>query len=125
MGFFTGFFAGFALTTSVLYITIQTHQTNRINQRNTIREQVQTLNWTSSPVGAYDRRFIPQDQDPRRSTEYGTYRREPPTTKDMLKHRWNKEVETLVRKAHESRWEDARETVAEGWNAAMKYVKRE
>lgn len=42
-----------------------------------------------------------------------------------MKHRWNKEVETLVRKAHESRWEDARETVAEGWNAAMKYVKRE
>lgn len=42
-----------------------------------------------------------------------------------MKHRWNKEVEALVKKAHESRWEDVQEAAVDGWNAAVKFVKRE
>lgn len=42
-----------------------------------------------------------------------------------MKDRWNQEVQKLARKAYESRWEDVREGAVEGWNAAMRFVKRE
>lgn len=42
---------------------------------------------------------------------------------DALKHRWNKEVETLARKVYESRWEDARNAAVDGWKAAKRLVK--
>lgn len=45
--------------------------------------------------------------------------------KETLKHRWNQEVEKLARKAYESRWDDVRETAAEGWKAAMRLVKKD
>lgn len=45
--------------------------------------------------------------------------------KEILKHQWNKEVEVLTRKAHETRWEDVRDAAAEGWKAAARVVKRE
>lgn len=153
MGFFSGFvcpkthpqsnplveslliatqFTGFALTTSVLYITIQAHQNNRIEQRDAIRQQAQALQWIASPIGAYDRRFTPKELERRQKNDESGYYSEPagrqrqqPTTKEILKHRWNKEVEALARKVHESRWEDAQQSVAEGWDAARKYVKGE
>ncbi|KAF7115548.1 hypothetical protein CNMCM5793_002642 [Aspergillus hiratsukae] len=121
MGFFAGFFSGFALTSMVLYLTIQVHRANRLEQSQIIREQLRTLNWIASPIGAYDRRLMPKDQpqlDPERS-------RLQPTLKDFLKHRWNEEVETLARKAYESRWEDARDTAVAGWKAAMRLMKKE
>ena len=108
------------MTTSVLYITIQVHKSNRLGQRNAIRQQVEALNWISSPRGAYDRRFTPKDLP-----QHGVTRPTQPTTKDMLKDRWNQEVQKLARKAQESQWEDVREGAVEGWNAAMRFVKRE
>ena len=125
-------FTGFALTTSVLYITIQVHQSNRIQQRDAIRQQVQTLQWIASPIGAYDRRFTPKELERRQKNNETGYYSEPagkqkqqPTTKELLKHRWNQEVQALARRVHESRWEDARERVADGWKSARKYVKGE
>ncbi|KAJ5086321.1 hypothetical protein NUU61_007628 [Penicillium alfredii] len=119
MGFFAGFSSGFALTTSLLYVTVQVHRATRLEQRRVIREQVDQLNWLSSSAGAYDRRFAPKDL-PKQREEV-----QKPTMKEILKHRWNQEVEILARKAHETRWEDARDTAVDGWNAAMKLVKKE
>lgn len=45
--------------------------------------------------------------------------------KEVLKHRWNKEVENLTRKAYDSRWEDFRDGAAESWTAVKKYVKKD
>lgn len=49
----------------------------------------------------------------------------PITVKEVLKNRWNTEVEKLARKAHETRWEDVRDTTAEGWRGLMNLVKKE
>ncbi|KAG2414083.1 hypothetical protein HFD88_003274 [Aspergillus terreus] len=123
MGFISGFFSGFALTTSVLYLSIQVHRSNRLEQRNLIREQTQLLNWLASPTGAYDRRLIPievrqpEKKDPAEPPRY--------PMKDLLKHRWNEEVQTLARKAVETRWEDVRDTAGESWKILMRLVKKE
>ncbi|OOG01160.1 hypothetical protein ASPCADRAFT_920 [Aspergillus carbonarius ITEM 5010] len=122
MGFFAGFFSGFALTTSVLYITLQVHKANRLEQRNLIREQTRALNWMASSTGAYDRRLLPSDAE---QEEIKKLRESKPPLKDFLKQRWNQEVETLARKAYESRWEDARDTAVEGWKTVVRLVKKE
>ncbi|KAI9039481.1 MICOS complex subunit Mic12 family protein [Aspergillus affinis] len=123
MGFFAGFFSGFALTTTALYLSIQVHRSNRLDQSEVIREQTQILNQLASPIGAYDRRLAPTTlPKPDKETSPESAR---PELKDLLKHRWNKEVETLARKAYESRWEDARATAAEGWKSVVRLVKRE
>ncbi|KAJ5281872.1 hypothetical protein N7478_007244 [Penicillium angulare] len=124
MGFFTGFVSGFALTTSVLYITIQIHHTNRLEQRRVIREQVDQINWLASSVGAYDRSFLPPDT-PRRLEDRLSKKDGSITMKEVLKHRWNQEVEKLSQKAHETRWEDIRDTTAHGWNAARDVFKKD
>ncbi|SPB52965.1 unnamed protein product [Aspergillus niger] len=116
-------FSGFALTTSVLYISLQVHKANRLEQRNAIREQTRALNWLASSAGAYDRRLLPQETQKRPGEQED--RATKPALKDFLKHRWNQEVETLARKAYESRWEDARDTAVEGWKTVMRLVKKE
>jgi altered-inheritance-of-mitochondria protein 5 len=72
----------------------------------------------SSPTGAYDRRLAPREPLP--SAEPSQ-----PSQEDLLKHRWNKEVERLAHKAYESRWEDVRNTAVDGWKAAKRLVKGE
>lgn len=144
MGFFAGFvrssssglpvsrsndflndqFNGFALTTSVLYITIQVHRTTRLEQRKAIREQVDQINWLASSAGAYDRRLAPDDATGRLEGRLARQDAQP-DMKDILKHRWNQEVEKLARKAYQSRWEDVRETAVDGWNAVMRLVKKD
>ncbi|BDD55077.1 hypothetical protein MPDQ_006860 [Monascus purpureus] len=127
MGFFSGFFSGFALTTSIVYISLQIHRSNRIAQRDAIREQVELINWLSSSSGAYDRRFLPKPPRQMAGEQEAGRIRWPsqPSIKDVLKHRWNDEVEALAKKAFESRWEDGRDIALEGWKAAMRLVKRE
>lgn len=121
MGFFTGFFSGFALTTTALYLTVQVHRSIRLEQRDAIRQQTQALNSLSSPVGAYDRRLAPKDiPQPEETTEPVR-----PTMKDLLKHHWNQEVEKLARQAYNSRWEDARDAAVEGWNTVVRCIKKE
>ncbi|KAJ5131785.1 hypothetical protein N7448_005943 [Penicillium atrosanguineum] len=124
MGFITGFFSGFALTTSLLYITLQVHKETRLEQRKIIREQVDRINYLAASSGAYDRRFEPL-YTPRRLEDRAARRSEESDMKEVLKHRWNKEVEKLARKAHETRWEDVTDTATEGWKAAVKFIKRD
>ncbi|KKK18415.1 hypothetical protein P175DRAFT_0498970 [Aspergillus ochraceoroseus IBT 24754] len=119
MGFFAGFFSGFALTTSMLYLTVQVHRSTRIDQRDAIREQTQNINWLALSTGAYDRRLIPSDI-PRSKEGAAT-----PQMKDKLKHRWNEEVQKLARKAYDSRWDGVRDTAAEGWKSVKRLVKRD
>ncbi|KAE8354881.1 hypothetical protein BDV28DRAFT_68233 [Aspergillus coremiiformis] len=122
MGFLTGFFSGFALTTTALYLTIQVHRSIRLEQRDAIRQQTRALNWLSSPVGAYDRRLAPRDIP---QPESETNEQQRPSMKDLLKHHWNQEVGKLARKAYDSRWEDARDTAVEGWKTVVRLVKKE
>ncbi|KAL4905739.1 hypothetical protein BDW74DRAFT_177442 [Aspergillus multicolor] len=123
MGFFTGFFSGFALTTSALYITIQVHRSIRLEQKTAIREQTRTINWLASSRGAYDRRLLPKNDEPRVSTEGLAPSRS--AVKDQLKHRWNEEVRALARKAYNAQWEDVRDMAVESWNGVSRFVKRE
>ncbi|KAL4868139.1 hypothetical protein BDV12DRAFT_106495 [Aspergillus spectabilis] len=123
MGFFIGFFSGFALTTSVLYITIQVHRSNRLDQKAALRDQTKMMEWLASSRGAYDRRLLPQDEAP--PLREGKLAPSRPKMKDQLKHRWNEEVRTLAWKAYDSRWEDARDTAVEGWEGLRRFVKRE
>ncbi|KAJ5562203.1 hypothetical protein N7535_003341 [Penicillium sp. DV-2018c] len=125
MGFFTGFLGGFAFTSSVLFITLQVHRSNRISQRKAIRDEVAQIDWLNSSAGAYDRRFLPEDLPRRRHEELEERKRAEPTMKEILMHKWNKEVEILNQKAHEIKWEDVRNTAANGWKAVAQAVKRE
>ncbi|KAL4877178.1 hypothetical protein BJY04DRAFT_131678 [Aspergillus karnatakaensis] len=123
MGFFVGFLSGFTLTTSVLYITIQVHRSNRLDQKAAIRDQTKSIEFLALSRGAYDRRLLPKEEDAMLKDEEGTPSR--PKMKDHLKHRWNEEVRTLVRKAYDSRWEDVRDTAMEGWEGVRRLVKWE
>ncbi|KAL2817882.1 hypothetical protein BJX63DRAFT_429572 [Aspergillus granulosus] len=130
MGFFAGFFSGFALTTSMLYLTIQVHRSNRLAQRNAIREQTQAINYLALSRGAYDRRLLPADKDAEEVSAQvmglGSSRSGSGSgMQDQLKHQWNEEVRKLARKAYESRWEDVRDTAVEGWKGVRRLVKRE
>jgi altered-inheritance-of-mitochondria protein 5 len=85
---------------------------------------VDSINYLAAPSGAYDRRFEPL-YTPRRLEDRAAQRADQTDMKEILKHRWNKEVEKLARKAHETRWEDVTDTAIEGWKAAVKFVKRD
>lgn len=100
------------------------HHANRLEQRKVIREQVDQINWLASSSGAYDRRFLPQET-PRRHEGKQIDQEGQASIKEVLKHKWNQEVEALARKAHETQWEDVRHATTNGWNAALKAVKKE
>jgi len=121
MGFFSGFFGGFALTTSVLYLSVQIHRSTRIAQRDAIREQVEIINDIASPLGAYYRRFA-QDVPNESSIVL------PPrklSAKDLLKQQWNKEVQALVKKTVSLRWQDVTNTATEVARTISELVKRQ
>lgn len=82
------------------------------------------INYLAASAGAYDRRFEPQ-YTPRRLEERPARRDEQPDMKEVLKHRWNQEVEKLARKVHETRWENVTDTAVEAWKAAMKFLKKD
>ncbi|KAL2841111.1 hypothetical protein BJX68DRAFT_246013 [Aspergillus pseudodeflectus] len=127
MGFFAGFFSGFALTTSMLYLTIQVHKSNRLAQKQAIREQTQAISYLALSRGAYDRRLLPADRDAEEVSAQvmGVGGASGSGMRDQLKHQWNEEVRKLARKAYESRWEDVRDTAVEGWKGVRRLVKRE
>jgi altered-inheritance-of-mitochondria protein 5 len=138
MGFMTGFvsyhfpfpqqgvhhlihqqFGGFTLTASVLYLSVQVHRSTRIQQRDAIREQVAILNDISSPLGAYYRSFAQEETPLRKDTS------KKPSAEELLKHQWNKEMETLATKALNLRWQDVSQTATEGFKTISRFVKRE
>lgn len=116
---------GFAFTSSVLYVTVHVHRSTRIAQRKAIREQVDQIDWLVSSSGAYDRHNLPVDIPRRRREELEAQKQAEPTMKEILKQRWNTEVENLTRKAYETRWQDIRDATADGWKAATQIIKRE
>ncbi|KAL4774823.1 hypothetical protein BDW60DRAFT_180466 [Aspergillus nidulans var. acristatus] len=124
MGFLTGFFSGFALTTSVLYITIRVHHSTRLDQKAVIRDQTRMIEWLASSRGAYDRRLLPKDDETSMALG-GTLAPARSGMRDQLKHRWNEEVRVLARKAYNVQWEDVRDTAAEAWMGMKRYVKRQ
>ncbi|KAL4975445.1 hypothetical protein BDW66DRAFT_137281 [Aspergillus desertorum] len=124
MGFFTGFFSGFALTTSVLYITLQNHRSTRLDQKAAIRDQTRIIEWLASSRGAYDRRLLPKDDEARTPSE-ATLSPSRSGVKDQLKHRWNEEVRALARKTYNAQWGDVRDTAVEGLRAMKRSVKKE
>jgi len=132
MGFATGFFGGFALTSSILYLSVQVHRANRLQQQAIIREQIEILNALASPAGAYYRKFAPLQSEAghwnvKKDKEDNdeVFKRRRPSKQELLKHQWNKEAESLVRRALAVRWEDVRGTAAEGYKTITRLVKRE
>jgi altered-inheritance-of-mitochondria protein 5 len=120
-------FGGFTLTTSILYLSLQVHRTNRLQQRNAIREQTEIINYLASPAGAYYRRFAPEYNQSKLEevSELTPLPSRRPSREDVLKHQWNKEVETLARKALAVRWQDVQEIAMEGFRTISRFVKKE
>lgn len=108
------------MTSTLLYLSIKVHSSNRLEQRDAIHEQVRLLRNLASPIGAYDRRLAPKNPLP---TDDTAPQPSQPSMEDRLKHHWNKEVEKLAKKAYASRWQDARDAAVEGWKAAKRLVK--
>jgi altered-inheritance-of-mitochondria protein 5 len=107
-----------------LYLSVQVHRSNRLQQRQAIREQTEIINEIASPLGAYYRRFAPDSQQTPTVAVAGAEPRRP-STEELLKHQWNKEVETLAKKAFSLRLEDVREDAMKGIKTISRLVKRE
>jgi MICOS complex subunit MIC12 len=134
-------FSGFTFTTSVLYLTLQYHRSNRLHQQAIIREQTEILNSLASPAGAYYRRFAlpPHNRIKNKNLteleegdatadegEQQQQRARPrPGTEEILKHEWNKEIASLARRVFAVRWEDVTETAVEGCKTITRLVKKE
>jgi len=107
MGFLTGFFGGFTLTTSILYITLYLHQTNRQYQHALLREQIDILNSLGLPAtGAGELRNGHSASAVMERRGY--YLRGRPGVVELAKAQWNRELEALVRSTQEVTWADTR-----------------
>ncbi|EED23972.1 conserved hypothetical protein [Talaromyces stipitatus ATCC 10500] len=122
MGFMAGFFGGFTLTASVLYLSVQVHRSTRLAQRDAIREQVEILNDISSPLGAYYRRFA-EDDDLQKSRIVPPPKK--PSAEELLKQQWNKEVKALAQKTFTLGWQDVTNTANEVTRVISELVKRQ
>ncbi|KAF2704850.1 hypothetical protein K504DRAFT_389254 [Pleomassaria siparia CBS 279.74] len=94
MGFTTGFLGGVTLTSSILYLTIALHTKNRVTQAALLRQQRLVLTNTIEP--------IPPPPEP-------IAREAPVGLVEMAKDRWNRELETAVRKVYNTDWRRVRE----------------
>ncbi|KAK2760877.1 hypothetical protein FQN54_002117 [Arachnomyces sp. PD_36] len=130
MGFTSGFAGGLTLTTSILYLTLHLHRSNRLYQHTLLREQIDILNSIASANTAEAdalRDAIELRNSERRRGVYRTEGEEVqrrPTVTDLLKERWNGELIALVRRTHEIRWEKVWENAGEGWDAAVRFVRK-
>ena len=91
MGFTTGFLGGLTLTYSLVYLSVYVHRANRTHQSLLLRQQAKLLNSHVDP--------------PEPEYEPPTYRVESAGLEEQLKDRWNREIETIVRKAQTTDWE--------------------
>lgn len=94
MGFTTGFLGGLTLTYSLLYLSVYVHRQNRTHQALLLRQQSRLLNSVIDP--------------PEPEYDLPPYRLEQGGLEELLKDRWNREVENLVRKAQHTDWEALR-----------------
>ncbi|KAG6027914.1 hypothetical protein E4U19_000852 [Claviceps sp. Clav32 group G5] len=112
MGFVNGLTGGVALTLSIAYLSVLAHQRNREEQGRSLRAQALTIQSLIDP--------IPQPLPPTRSEVAAAKRAE---TVEVLKERWNTEIESAVRWVQHADWEDVREgledRIASLWDAAF------
>lgn len=94
MGFTTGFLGGLTLTYSILYLSVYAHRQNRTHQSLLLRQQSQLLRNLIEPAE-------PEAAPP-------AYRVDRGGLEELLKDRWNREVEGLVRRAQHTDWEAVR-----------------
>ncbi|KAG9254585.1 uncharacterized protein F5Z01DRAFT_654264 [Emericellopsis atlantica] len=100
MGFTTGFTGGVALTLSVAYLSVLTHQRNREQQGAALRAQALALQSLVDP--------IPQPLPPTRSEVAAEQRAH---TVEVAKDRWNHEIENAVHWAQNTDWDGVRERI--------------
>ncbi|KAG6017336.1 hypothetical protein E4U54_007557 [Claviceps lovelessii] len=112
MGFVTGFTGGVTLTLSIAYLSVLAHQRNREEQGRSLRAQALAIQSLIDP--------IPQPLPPTRSEVAAAKRAE---AVEVVKERWNDEIEKAVRWVQRTDWEDVREgledRIASLWNAAF------
>lgn len=94
MGFTTGFLGGVTLTFSLAYLSVYVHRSNRTYQSLLLRQQAKLLTSHVDPPE-------PEYQPP-------AYRIEQAGLDEQLKDRWNREVESLVRRVQSTDWEALR-----------------
>lgn len=92
------------LTSAVLYLTISLHTQNRMTQAALLRQQRAVLS------GFYE----PKQPEPE-----PTSREAPVGLAEMAKDRWNRELETAVRKVYNTDWRRVRETAEDRVGAIL------
>ncbi|KAI5857335.1 hypothetical protein GGS23DRAFT_388038 [Durotheca rogersii] len=100
MGFTTGFTGGVAITLSVAYLTVWSHQQNRVRQAAVLRQQTYALSALVDP--------LPPALPPTRAELAAAERAH---FVERAKDRWNAELEGAVRWAQEKDWDEVREDV--------------
>jgi altered-inheritance-of-mitochondria protein 5 len=86
---------GFTLTSAILYLSISLHAQNRATQAALLRQQ---------------RHVLTNVYDPKELEAEPAYREVPVGLAEMAKDRWNRELESVVRKAYGTDWRKVRES---------------
>jgi len=100
MGFTAGFLGGATLTYSILYFSLSLHRANRSYQHTLLSQQSVLLNSVVEP--------LPPPPEP------PAYTVKTAGLVEVLKDKWNAEVEGLVRRAQHTDWNQVRERVENG-----------
>ncbi|KAL7823254.1 hypothetical protein V8C26DRAFT_385884 [Trichoderma gracile] len=100
MGFATGFTGGVTLTLSLAYLSVLAHQRSREAQSQSIRTQTLMIQHLLDPV--------PPPLPPTRS-EVAAAQRE--AAVEVIKQRWNSEIENAVRWVQHTDWDEVRESM--------------
>ncbi|PGH15799.1 hypothetical protein AJ79_02180 [Helicocarpus griseus UAMH5409] len=104
MGFLAGFLTGISLTTTTAYLTVHLLHSARAHQHALLREQIDTINSIALPATTtrLTRRSTDDAAVAAVLARQGYYpRRERPELMDLVRERWNREVEGAVRRAME------------------------
>jgi altered-inheritance-of-mitochondria protein 5 len=101
---------GFTLTSAVLYITISLHTQNRLTQAALLRQQRSVLTNVIEPPA-------PEPVPVTRVVPVGLF--------EMAKDRWNRELESAVRRIYETDWRRVREDAEDRLNAMAEKLKEQ
>lgn len=98
------------LTSAVLYLTVSLHTKNRLTQAALLRQQRNLLNNVIEPQ--------PPAPEP-------VAREVPAGLVEMAKDRWNRELESAVRWAHEKDWRKVRESAEDRVSSVLEKLKEQ